>query len=245
MKTKILSALYFTTGIAYMIIAARNPEAAIFLKALVIPLLIALFVMNVRQLFEKTNLLMLAGLMFSWAGDVLLEIPGSKPMFFIAGLFCFLLTHIMYFTSFITTPGRNFITPGKSPYLLVLAAYGSLLLICMFNDLGTMKIPVVLYTVVILCMVAGALNRYYKVSRKGFYMVLTGAVLFLLSDSAIAINKYSHPFNHSGLVIMSTYILAQYLIIKGFLSELTNESLQGRDQPVSTDRSKPSSKRSL
>jgi uncharacterized membrane protein YhhN len=68
-------------------------------------------------------------------------------------------------------------------------------------------------------MLTGAINRLEKVNRASYYLVLTGAILFVISDSAIAVNKFSHHFESSGIVIMSAYIIAQFLIITGYIKE--------------------------
>jgi uncharacterized membrane protein YhhN len=44
-----------------------------------------------------------------------------------------------------------------------------------------------------------------------------GALLFMISDSLIAITKFLSGFDLAGLAIMSTYMLAQLLIIEGVL----------------------------
>jgi uncharacterized membrane protein YhhN len=80
-----------------------------------------------------------------------------------------------------------------------------------------MKLPVTIYTLVILTMVCGAINRYGKVNFRSWLIVLIGAILFLFSDSGIAISKFLHPFCGSQVLIMSTYVTAQYLIVMGYL----------------------------
>jgi uncharacterized membrane protein YhhN len=72
-------------------------------------------------------------------------------------------------------------------------------------------------------MLAGAINRIDKVKKKSFWLVLAGAILFVISDSAIAINKFSYKFEYSGLVIMSTYIVAQYLIVTGYINQFSKQ----------------------
>jgi len=39
----------------------------------------------------------------------------------------------------------------------------------------------------------------------------------MISDSLLAINKFMQPLPLSGLAIMLTYLLAQYLIVEGVL----------------------------
>jgi uncharacterized membrane protein YhhN len=162
---------------------------------------------------------MFAGLIFSWAGDVILEFSKVNTNMFVAGLLCFLLAHIMYFTVFITTPGKNTILSSRLWLLLPVFVYGITLVTFLYRDLDGMKMPVILYTIFILSMLSGAINRREKVNQRSYLLVLAGAILFVISDSAIAVNKFSLPFESSGIVIMSTYILAQYLIVMGYINQ--------------------------
>jgi uncharacterized membrane protein YhhN len=93
---------------------------------------------------------------------------------------------------------------------------------CLYSDLAEMRLPVIMYAIVILTMLTGAINRKEKVKKESHYLVLAGAILFVISDSVIAINKFSHQFESSGIVIMSTYIVAQYLIIAGYIYQFHN-----------------------
>jgi len=52
--------------------------------------------------------------------------------------------------------------------------------------------------------------------------VLAGAILFALSDSAIAINKFTWDFDYSGPITMSTYLAGQCLIVTGYIKEKIN-----------------------
>jgi uncharacterized membrane protein YhhN len=162
---------------------------------------------------------MLAGLFFSWAGDVALEFSDYNNNMFLTGLVCFLLAHIMYFTVFILTPGKNSIVANRIWLLIPVILYGSVLVFYLYDDLAEMRLPVIFYAAVILTMLSGAINRKDKVNMKSYYLVLAGAMLFVISDSTIAVNKFSHPFESSGIVIMSTYIAAQYLIVAGYISQ--------------------------
>ena len=45
--------------------------------------------------------------------------------------------------------------------------------------------------------------------------MVAGALLFVLSDSILAINKFYMPFDLAGTFIMLTYGFAQYLIVQG------------------------------
>ncbi|MFZ1584822.1 MAG: lysoplasmalogenase family protein, partial [Saprospiraceae bacterium] len=57
------------------------------------------------------------------------------------------------------------------------------------------------------------------VSRVSFIMIFLGAIFFLVSDTALAIDKFAKSYAYSGIIIMSTYMLAQYYITRGALEK--------------------------
>mgnify|MGYP000352624917 CR=1 FL=1 len=83
--------------------------------------------------------------------------------------------------------------------------------------------PVVLYTMVIITMAIYALLRRGWTRDKSFIMVYSGALLFIMSDAMIAINKFMNPIVQARLLIMATYIAGQFLIAKGILAHFTSE----------------------
>jgi len=48
-------------------------------------------------------------------------------------------------------------------------------------------------------------------------LVSSGAILFVISDGVIAVNKFAFEVPGERILVMSTYIAAQYLIIRGLL----------------------------
>jgi uncharacterized membrane protein YhhN len=130
----------------------------------------------------------------------------------------------MYFTVFIITPGKNSILSNRIYLIILVIIYGIVLVSYLYSYLADMRLPVILFAVVILTMLAGAINRIEKVKKESYYLVLAGAILFVISDSAIAVNKFSHPFASSGIVIMSTYIFAQYFIVIGYIYQVCNDN---------------------
>jgi uncharacterized membrane protein YhhN len=218
MKNPAISVIYFFIGlISIILLNQSNFWPGFFAKALIIPVLIILFSVNLKPLKNRSDRFMFAGLLFSWAGDVVLEFSKNNGNIFIIGLACFLLAHIMYFTVFVITPGKNSILSSRFYLLVPVIIYGILLVSFLYDDLADMRLPVIAYAIVILTMLAGAINRIEKVKTESYYLVLTGAILFVISDSVIAVNKFSHQFESSGILIMSTYVFAQYLIVTGYI----------------------------
>jgi uncharacterized membrane protein YhhN len=220
MRTLLLTIAYFITG--FLSVFLQNEPSflpALVAKGLIIPVLIILLIVNLSQHKDSSYILVLVALAFSWAGDIILEFTVRVESMFMLGLLSFMLAQLIYLTVFFKTPGRNAIVSKRFYLSIPVLLFGTGLLFFLYDDLGVMRIPVLIYAMVILVMLTAAINRIEKVNRLSFLMVLAGAILFVISDSSIAINRFSYPFEASGIVIMSTYILAQYLIIMGYIKQ--------------------------
>jgi uncharacterized membrane protein YhhN len=192
-------------------------------KPLIMPCLAILFYFVTRtkeavlgkKLFDK---LILAGFFFSWLGDIALMFDGLSPHFFLLGLANFLIAHICYIFAFYDSV-KNSTTPSllsRKPYFfLPLLMYGVGLFYFLFPNLQQFVIPVFVYALVITLMAIFALNRKNRVGEGSFKLVFYGSLLFVLSDSLIALNKFLLQIPMSGLWVMLTYMFAQYLIMKG------------------------------
>jgi len=61
----------------------------------------------------------------------------------------------------------------------------------------------------------------------GASMVLIGAILFISSDSLLALNKFYQGFEGADFWVMLTYILAQYFIVTGMISYFSVPARRG------------------
>ncbi|MEN7548132.1 lysoplasmalogenase [Rapidithrix thailandica] len=161
---------------------------------------------------------------FSWGGDVALLFQQKNELFFLLGLGSFLIAQISYVVAF-TFSVRGHAKAGfikRQPWwVLLIIMYGGLLYALLFENLdSTLKIAVFIYAASLVVMGLAALNRRGCVPASSFWFVMCGGVLFILSDSVIAINKFLLPFEGANILIMSTYILAQYLIMQGGLRQV-------------------------
>ncbi len=220
MSTRSLSTIYFTIGIIF--IALETIQAtwpAIIIKALIMPVLILIYYRFIRNQMNGFHRMILSAFIFSWFGDIILQLQQFNDLFFMTGLCCFLIAQVLYLIVFFSTPGRNVLFFRRIYLVLPVLAYGIILLYFIYDGLEDMRIPVIIYAVVILTMLTAALNRQWKVNKQSYLLVLTGAVLFVLSDSLIAIDKFAYPFLLARIAIMTTYIMAQYLIAVGCLKQ--------------------------
>lgn len=184
-------------------------------KPLLMPMLVTA---AVAAGYLHGRLWIILGLLFAFAGDVLLLFPDTDPLYFMAGLSAFLLTHVFYIRYFISMKKNGPSLANKRSWLvLLIAGYSGLLLYILVPKLGNMLIPVIIYACTISVMVFCSLLLPFSVNAIARKLFIYGAVLFVLSDSILAINKFYEPFGTAPVLIMLTYCLAQYFIVKGFL----------------------------
>jgi uncharacterized membrane protein YhhN len=140
------------------------------------------------------TLLILGGLLFSMAGDVLL-IFQANPRAFLAGLVAFLLAHLFYIAAFVYVQsslelGTN--GAGEAGVAIALLLVGGGVYRYLSPGLGQMRGPVIAYIVVISVMVhrASAVALVYAGAATQPILMVLGALLFYLSDAILAVNKF-------------------------------------------------------
>jgi uncharacterized membrane protein YhhN len=185
-------------------------------KPLLMPaLLLILLDSGARSTGKK---MIVTGLLFSWLGDIFLLFESCNPLFFIAGLASFLITHACYIIFFLSIRS---IAPSflkRQPlFILLIPGYGTGLVWLLFPNLGPLKIPVTGYAAVICIMLLCSIHIYKKVKAPANKHFVSGAILFVLSDSILAVNKFYHPLPFAGVLLMLSYCAAQYFIVRGLL----------------------------
>eukprot|EP00327_Prymnesium_parvum_P007473 CAMPEP_0182814940 /NCGR_PEP_ID=MMETSP0006_2-20121128/10125_1 /TAXON_ID=97485 /ORGANISM="Prymnesium parvum, Strain Texoma1" /LENGTH=262 /DNA_ID=CAMNT_0024941105 /DNA_START=3 /DNA_END=791 /DNA_ORIENTATION=- len=155
------------------------------------------------------------GLLCSAVGDVLLELEDafSLDALFIGGLVSFLVGHCFYISAFSSTARREDVRAAAAPvvaYALGLSAYLSAYLPALLVG------PVLLYAAVIAAMALSSLCRALALpdfaSRCSYYSGVAGALVFVVSDSVLAVNKFAFAVPAAHGVVMATYYLGQLLI---------------------------------
>jgi uncharacterized membrane protein YhhN len=183
------------------------------LKPFIIPLLSISVFLSGKMEFKP---LFISALFFSWIGDVVLLFANQGVIYFIIGLVSFLIAHLFYIVLFSKLQKVTTIKYKRFIPLIILYLVGFLYFL--WEKLGGMKIPVIIYALVISTMLLVAIKGYFTWNSKSGKLLLIGAVFFVLSDSILAINKFYVPIYLSSFWIMSTYITAQFLIVKGVLN---------------------------
>jgi uncharacterized membrane protein YhhN len=158
-----------------------------------------------------------SGLLFGLFGDTFLMFVHVDNNFFIFGLIAFLIGHLCYISAFYLDYKWKPSIEKKSTWiaLIIFGIFCFAFYLYLRPYLGAMKIPVLVYAFVISLMGIMAVNRKGRVNSISFNLIFCGAIFFLISDSVLAYNKFVLPFSSAGIVIMTTYMLAQYLITIG------------------------------
>lgn len=189
----------------------------IIFKPLIILSLIGYFLAATNSISHSLKLLIVYALIFSWVGDVLLMFESKNSLFFIFGLISFLIAHLFYVYCFYRIRITQSI--AGSIYLLIpVVIFYFALMYILEPFLGALKLPVRIYGVVISFMLMLALHMLKINNRSAGKLFALGALLFVCSDSLLAINKFYSSFPMAGLSIILTYGLAQFFIVKGAIS---------------------------
>ncbi|TFV92028.1 lysoplasmalogenase [Algoriphagus kandeliae] len=215
--------LFLFASLADMALIIKDfPGMRIYSKPLIITSLIIYFYKITKPvswtLLSKATL---GALVFSLLGDILL----LWNQLFIYGLGAFFIAQVCYIIAFKVAQqnpnriaGVNFIrTFFLNLPIYIIAAFIYYLI---HQNLGSLKIPVVVYIIVIVSMLSTARERFKKCNPDSFWQVFIGASLFFVSDGIIAISKFYRDFQESGILIMGTYVIAQLLIVMGIRSHL-------------------------
>jgi uncharacterized membrane protein YhhN len=141
---------------------------------------------------NQRNTLFLIAMLFCWIGDVLLLF--TPELFFMGGLAAFLTGHVLYilcYQQMRSDASPNILLgPQKVRFALPIVLAGTGLVVVLYPVLGDLKIPVMIYALVITIMVLQALFRFGYTTNKSFALIFVGAILFMISDSLLAINKF-------------------------------------------------------
>jgi uncharacterized membrane protein YhhN len=155
-----------------------------------------------------------AALVLSLAGDVFLMLPEETRLPappFLLGLASFLLGHVAYVVG-MAVDHRSW--PMTAVGLVVVGAGVGAVAPRVLRGVGEaapeMRVPVMAYMAVISTMGVAAFGRTVVVG-------IVGALLFLASDSLLAINRFVQPSRALHVAVMVTYHLAQAALVVSLL----------------------------
>lgn len=153
------------------------------------------------------------GLMFSVLGDILLAWPEDL---FVFGLGAFLVAHLAYLKAYLVDCRRL----ALLPLAVALIAGVSLLGVMASSGLGELLIPVCVYALAISAMLWRALARLgTQVPKKSAMLAAAGALIFVVSDSLIGIDRFVIKFSAAPYLIILFYWVGQWGIAASVFSQ--------------------------
>ncbi|MEO8174271.1 MAG: lysoplasmalogenase [Sediminibacterium sp.] len=189
-------------------------DLRVFTKLLLLPILICyLFALSP----SRPSLLVLCGLIFSFAGDLLLTRSGE--MFFLSGMLAFMGTHVCNSLFFIQLQkGHKGKETGALIAVITLSALSTFMFCWLRPSLGSFQWPILFYMLVISTMAVLATRTMNNPSVRWIAVnfIIPGAVLFVLSDAILAANKFSLHEPLADIIVMLTYGGAQFYLVRGF-----------------------------
>ncbi|MFT6809056.1 MAG: putative membrane protein YhhN [Saprospiraceae bacterium] len=209
MSLRRFSFLFATIVILDLILGQNAVEWRYVSKPLITISLLWYSWFHLKKNIQVIDRLFLAALIAAWFGDVFL----LWDDLFVWGLSSFLIMQLLYILTFVKS--QNYYGLREWVYAASLSVFLYLTLTWLWPQLGDMAIPVLVYSGAICTMSWFAWTRDKRSS--GYWAIWIGTLFFILSDMTIAIHKFTDV--HLGdLTIMSTYCIAQFLIVFGYLS---------------------------
>lgn len=205
----------------------KIPEINQFSKPLLMPILLVFFKRSLKSPLNLSFLLASLALIFSWVGDVFLLLQAENSNFFIFGLASFAVAQIFFINAYLKARNLegSISVKSKIPYTIPFFIFTVVFVGYLWPEIIGLRVPIIIYAVLLTSMAITSILRMDQTNLKSFNQVFFGSILFMFSDSLIAINKFANPMENPGLFIMLTYILAQWNIVNGLLKHY-NEKIE-------------------
>jgi alkylglycerol monooxygenase len=202
----IAAALFGVAAIIAEILGAVELTYA--LKPLVILLVIGVALLSSRPPGPSYRWAIIAGLIFSLAGDVLLMLPYDLFLF---GLIAFAVAQVAYTAAFVTGGGYYSNARSAVPFLL----FGVFMAAFLWSGLEAdgMLIPALAYLIIILVMAWQGFGHWRQTLETRSMLAFIGVLLFVASDSFLAVNRFVVDLGDlAPILVLGTYYPAQLLI---------------------------------
>lgn len=184
-------------------------------KPLLMPLLLCCWALGTAVLGKAPEVLLVPALVCGFLGDTFLLGSG---VFFTCGLAAFLAGHLCYIAAFLRPLDFSAVPQAVWLAPLAYALYAVLACRALLPSVPKKdRFSVVLYMVCLLAMSFSALLRCGYAHGAAFWLPFAGSLFFVASDTILAFRVYRRSGGNSGPAVMVTYLLAQTMIVGGYL----------------------------
>ncbi|MBN2601721.1 MAG: lysoplasmalogenase [Candidatus Marinimicrobia bacterium] len=145
----------------------------------------------------------LLALLLCLFGDIALMFQENLRAFQI-GLVFFLVAHGVYALAFFKFSGGNAAPLGMTVSLAIIGAIGYFYL---YPKLGLMKLPVLVYILIITYMLNRAMATHFcsNFNHQQAWLISVGASLFYISDFMLAVNRFRWSFKYNRISLAFYY----------------------------------------
>ena len=210
----------FAYAIVFILVLVAYINKWSLLKEITTPLItvvLLVFLSSATSLKGRFHQRLFTGLVFALTGDTLILMKNHDPSYFLYGLIAFLISYIFYISAFYLDFRSAPELDKKGARIAII----SCLVTCtsfyflLRPHLGPYRLPVIINAFIMALLIMMAAFRNKRVNRLSFNLILAGAILLALSAGLLSYAYFIKSFSYAGLLIMSTYMAAQYLIIRG------------------------------
>ncbi len=174
------------------------------------------FYYNSAALLKRDRVLVFFALLTSFIADFFI-INDSNLVSLSIGMFMYILAKNAYAVVF--SYRAKFNIDRLLPFLAVTLLYCITIIYFLYDGIGKLFVPVIIYIFSSLIVFKMAYLRYKRVSSKSYYFALFGAVFFIFSESILSLNIFYKPISHVNITVMLFYGLSQILTIKGIIEQ--------------------------
>ena len=210
----------FAYAIVFILVLVAQINKWLLLKEITTPLItvvLLIFISSATSLKGRFHQRLFTGLVFALTGDTLILMKNHDPSYFLYGLIAFLICYIFYISAFYLDFRSAPELDKKGARLAII----SCLIACtsfyflLRPHLGPYRLPVIINAFIMALLIMMAAFRNERVNKISFNLILAGAVLLTLSAASLSYAYFVSHFSHAEILIVSTYMAGQYLIIRG------------------------------
>ncbi|AIF46067.1 membrane protein [Dyella japonica A8] len=181
-------------------------------KPLATVLILGMVLRTEQVVSQRYRRWMAAGMVASLAGDIFLMLPVDA---FVAGLVSFLLAHVCFIVALLDDSRFAERPVG----MLACVAYGAFNLWALWPSLpDALHLPVVVYVLVLASMGGQAVVRARRHATDALaasaQWSMAGALIFMLSDTLLAWDRFRFAIPMSGLWVLATYYTALWCLAR-------------------------------
>lgn len=192
------------SAIAAIITETRNQKLlAYFFRPFTIMLMVGLLLETRPQSFYRNAVA--AGLVLCLLGEVMMMLKKKR---FLTGLAFFLGGLAVFTVAFYSRVSREFLGWPVIPLVLL----AGVVLFLAWPGTKRQRVPILFYMLALLTMTRVGLEQPHQLPGTGPWLAAAGSLLFLVSDTVLALDRFYRPFKGAQVIILSTFYSALLLI---------------------------------